>query len=354
MHWLDQKYIGLVQSQLLNFHKIDDNVWNFRCVYCGDSKTDRRKRKAYLYVGKKQITFYKCHKCQMVVTFGTFLKHVNSTLHKEYLRDTFSERGQSPKKPLEHVIPEKLKRVVDISRFVKDKHIKYGPLASKLVTKVSSLPAEHFCKKYVLDRKIPNRFHAKLFFTEKFKTWTNEQVPGKFEKVGADEARLIIPFVDMDGNMFGYQGRSFTGDERFKYISIFFGEDHIKVFGLDDYDPKRRVYITEGPIDSMFIENGLAMAGASMDPRVSELGIVPSNTTRVYDNERRNKNIVKQMEMAVEEGYKVFFWPDDIEEKDINDLIKAGKTVTDIREIIDTNAYEGLQATLKITQWKRT
>lgn len=361
MSWLEQKYIGLISSRLQKFKKTDDAVWNFRCVYCGDSK-DSSKARGYMFLGRKGKVTYYCHNCNISTSFSKFLQFLDAQLHKDYLRDTFAERGVvktaedlEKKQNQQQADVNKFRTPVDIGRFHKAKFIKYSMLNDPMVKKVSSLPASHFCKEYITSRKIPNKYHAKLFFVEKFRAWTNKQVPDKFKDVSIDEPRLVIPYVDETGNLFGYQGRAFTGDKKYKYICIMLTPEHPHVYGLDTLDTSKRVYITEGPFDSMFIDNALAMGGSSMDPRIQAHGVLPSNTTVIYDNERRNKQIIERMEEVVDMGFSICIWPDDIKHKDINDMIcLGGKTCTDIREIIDNNSYVGQLAKFKITQWKRT
>lgn len=349
MSWLEQKYVGLLASRLQQFERKDDNLWNFRCPLCGDSKKSKTKARGYIYEGKTKALRYSCKNCHANISLRKLIETLDYELFKAYLRDTFAERGQPlPTVPISQ-------RPVDISKFHRSKVDKYSLMSNPLVTKVSSLHPEHFCKKYVVERQIPNKWHAKIYFTDQFKKLTNTKLPGKFkEPIERDEPRLIIPFVDENQKLFGYQGRSFKGGEDpFKYISIFFEDEHIRLFGIDEYKSNKRAYLFEGPIDAMFIENGLAMAGGSIDPRIKIIGLNNTNVTVVYDNERRNKDIIRRMEDAIEQGYSICVWPDDVKQKDINDMIRAGMISLDIQKIIDTNTYSGLQACFKITQWKR-
>jgi hypothetical protein len=43
-------------------------------------------------------------------------------------------------------------------------------------------------------------------------------------------------------------------------------------------------------------------------------------------------------------------WPDTIVEKDINDMVLAGR---DVQSIVECNNYSGLEAKLKFTTWKK-
>ena len=93
-------------------------------------------------------------------------------------------------------------------------------------------------------------------------------------------------------------------------------DSRTKVFGLDRVDFKKTVYITEGPFDSLFIDNAIAMAGADIDWKL----IDNKDAVFVFDNEKRNPEIVKRMAKVIDKGYEVVIWPDHLIEKDLNDM----------------------------------
>jgi len=169
-----------------------------------------------------------------------------------------------------------------------------------------------------------------------------------------DEPRLIIPLIDQEENCFGVQGRGFKADG-IRYITIIFDDTRPKIYGLDAVNFNERVYVTEGPIDSMFLPNAIAMAGSD-GVRVIEglAGVNKSNVVFVYDNEPRNKDICRIMDKVIEMGYNVAFWPDHIEYKDINDMVIGGLKPADIKLIIDNNTYVDLQAKMKMVTWRKS
>ena len=115
-------------------------------------------------------------------------------------------------------------------------------------------------------------------------------------------------------------------------MTIKFDENKQKVFGLDNINLQEHIYIVEGPIDSMFIDNCLAAGGADLTLRVS-----PDNVTYIFDNEPRNKEIIKRMYDVVDKDYNLVVWPEDMRHKDINDMIMSGLTKNEIADIISTN-----------------
>jgi hypothetical protein len=70
----------------------------------------------------------------------------------------------------------------------------------------------------------------------------------------------------------------------------------------------------------------------------------------VYDNEPRNREIVKRISDTISRGEKVVIWPSNIVEKDINDMVLGGHNVM---EVLQSNTYSNLEANLKFNTWKR-
>ena len=173
----------------------------------------------------------------------------------------------------------------------------------------------------------------------------------KFEEpIEGEHPRMIIPFFKPNGKCFAFQGRAY-GDEMPKYYTIKVDETEEKIYGLDRVDYGRRIYVVEGPIDSLFLPNAIAVSGASFDtPTIRQL---LTNATIVMDNEPRNRDIVKQLAKYIELGYNVCMFPDYVEGKDINDMIKSGKTVKEIVDLINTNTFSGIEAQLKFADWRK-
>ena len=123
-------------------------------------------------------------------------------------------------------------------------------------------------------------------------------------------------------------------------------EDSPKIYGLDKIDETKPIFITEGPFDSTFVENSVAMCGSDLDVRTFGW----SNYIWVFDNEPRNREIVERNNKAIDRGDKVVIWPSQIVEKDINDMVLSGH---DIMSILESNTYSGLKAKIKFNNWKK-
>lgn len=343
MQWIDLKYIGALAPRLSMFAKKDNDVWNMRCPICNDSQKSKTKARGYI-LGKNGRYTYTCHNCNVSMSFARFLETVDPASYQDYVRERYSEKTSSYN--TERIVEP----APDMARFITPKFIKYTALAN--LKKISQLPLDHPARRYVVNRQIPSIYHSKLFYAPKFKAFTNSLKPDKFDLSKKDEPRLIIPFVDKGGNLFGYQGRSFFNTEP-RYITIILDDTKPKVYGLECVKLENTVYVVEGPIDSMFLENSLAMAGAHLDKTAVDVGLKIDTTTIVYDNERRNENIVNSIDKVIDLGYSVCIWPDDLEHKDINDMVRSGMSPKAIKQLIDQHTYKGLSAKMRLTQWKR-
>ena len=59
------------------------------------------------------------------------------------------------------------------------------------------------------------------------------------------------------------------------------------------------------------------------------------------------------MYKVIEQDYNIVIWPDDIQLKDVNDIIKSGVSVNQLKEIISSNTYSKLSAMTKLNYWKK-
>jgi len=322
MDLVDSKYIGLVSSRLQKFKRVKADLYNFRCPICGDSQRNKNKARGYIYAVKNNTNF-KCHNCGASLSFNNFLKEMDPTLHKEYTLEKFKE-GHTGRN-----------FVVEQPKFDFKKPVFKKSLD---LPKASEVPA---AREYLEKRKLnPEKF----YFANKFKEWTNTQKV-TFDTIGRDESRIIIPMYDRDNNLIGFQGRSLVPNS-VKYITVMLDEEAPKIYGLNEVDEQLPVYVVEGPFDSTFINNSVALCGSDGDVRC----LKGSNVVFVYDNEPRNREIVNRISKCVSRGEKVVIWPSGIVEKDINDMVLAGLNIMDV---LESNTYSGLEAKIKFNIWKK-
>lgn len=321
MDFVDVKYINLISSRFQKFKKIKNNLYNLRCPICGDSKKNKNKARGYLYQVKNNTNF-KCHNCGINISFNNFLKQIDSTIHKQYTFDKFKEghtgKNFTSEEPVFHFEVPQFKPKLDLPKATQNQK----------------------AREYLENRKLnPNKF----YYTDTFKSWTNS-LKKVFEDTTKDEPRIIIPLF-YQNTLIGYQGRA-LGSNKIKYITIMLNDDAPKIYGLDEVQKDKTVYVTEGPFDSTFICNAIAMCGADGD--VGKWGI--SDPVWIYDNEPRNTEILSRISRVIEVGQKVVIWPSSIKEKDVNDMVLSG---LDVQNVIESNVYSGLEAKLKFTTWKK-
>jgi transcription elongation factor Elf1 len=334
--FIDVQFAQMLSGRLDNFKIKHTNPYkiNFRCPICGDSQKSRSKARGWLLERDNKFSFY-CHNCGASQSFQFFLKSQDPMLYNDYVAQKFvaNTAASSTNEPV-----EKFKTAPP--KFISD------PL--KKLKKVSQLNFNHPIKRYIDQRKIPPNHHYRLYYAQKFKEWINEIIPNKFDpnKIGKDEPRLIIPFLDENGKVFGVSARGFDPNAP-RYITIMFDERQ-KIFGLDKVNFELPYYITEGALDSMFLENAIAMNGAEG----TTYGIKNlENAVFVFDAEPRNKEIHKRMEKVIKNGYKICIWPSfDLPGKDINDMYLAG---LDVEKLIEDHTFKGLQAELKFAAWRK-
>ena len=321
MDLVDSKFIGLISPRLQKFKKIKANLYNFRCPICGDSQKNKSKTRGYLYGVKADVNF-RCHNCGASMTLSSFLKEMDPVIHKQYVFERFkgskTGRGTVVEEPKFEFKPPQFAPKVDL------------PRASEVSV------AKEYLEKRSLDSK-------KFYYTKAFKKWVNT-FGQRFDDVRYDEPRIIIP-LSYKKQLIGFQGRS-LGPNSVKYITIMLDDDAPKIYGLDDINDKFPVFVTEGPFDSTFVSNSIAMCGSDGDVR--RWGV--NDPVWVYDNEPRNREIVKRISDTISRGDKVVIWPSNIVEKDINDMVLGGHNVM---EVLQSNTYSNLEANLKFNTWKR-
>ena len=334
--FIDIQFAQMMSGRLEHFKIKHTNPYkiNFRCPICGDSQKNRSKARGWLLERDNKFSYY-CHNCGASHSFNNFMKTIDPLLYNDYITQKFVANTTST--DTSKVNTEQFKAKAPV--FIKD------PL--KKIKKVSQLPFDHPVKKYITKRQIPSQHHYRLYFVQKFKTWINEIIPDKFdpEKIGKDEPRLIIPFLDENGKCFGVSARGFDPNG-IRYITIMFDE-RPKIFGLDKVNFNEPYYIVEGALDSMFLSNAISMNGAEGNGNSAN-----ENAIYVFDAEPRNKEIHGRMEKVIKNGYKICIWPSDVPGKDINDMYLNG--LKNVEKLIEDNTYKGLQAELKFQAWRKT
>ena len=321
MDLIDSKYIGLVSARLDKFKRVKNNLYNFRCPLCGDSQKHKNKARGYFYQVKTN-TNYKCHNCGASMSFNNFLKKIDGVLHGKYTMEKFKSGFTGKNFPAEE------------PKFEFEKPVFESKIDLPLCSEVTS--ARTYLESRALD---PTLF----YYAERFCEFVNSYKP-TFPSNSKEEPRIVIPLY-YKKELIGFQGRS-LGPSSVKYITTILQDDAPKIYGLDNLRGGTPVYITEGPFDSSFVPNSIALCGADGD--VGKWGV--SDPIWVYDNEPRNREIVRRISDTIDRGEKVVIWPSNMWEKDINDMVVNGHMVMDL---LESNTYSGLEAKVKFTEWKK-
>jgi len=338
---IDTKYIRLVSSRLRNFKQKNSYLFNFSCPYCGDSQKNKSKARGYIFP-KGNDLIYKCHNCGVGANVGNFLKHIDSSLYREYTLEKYKtgETNNSySANTILNIQPPKFGRVEKAKIF---EHAEW----------CSKLPSGHYCLEYLSKRQIPKQFYNKLLFTQHYKQFVDALVLNHGKQI-VDDARLIIPFYNEYDDLIAVSGRALeTSDKTLRYVTIRTNDSENKlIYGMDRINLNQSVKILEGPIDSMFLTNCVASGDANLTIVANEIS--SDEKLLIFDNEPRNKEIVKMMQDAIKLDHNVVIWPNNIKGKDINEMIIAGKTVDEIEKIISSNSFRSIEAQLRFNMWKK-
>jgi transcription elongation factor Elf1 len=331
--FIDRTFLLRISPKLARFTQKKSDLYNFRCPLCGDSQKNKTKARGFVY-RKKDDYFYMCHNCGISTTFYNFLKQVDERLVREYQLERYKNGTNSANTPKPDFSEAKEK-----------------PVFKEKITleSIDSLPESHFAKSYVQQRKIPETFHSQLYYAPDFATFIQSL---GIEKSGLqkNDQRLVIPFFDEKKNLVAVQGRA-LGESKLRYITIKLHDDNQKVYGLDRIDLEKPVYVVEGPIDSMFLDNAVATADSNLE---SIVNILPKDkVVLVFDNEPRNKEIVKKINLAIDNHFNVVIWPEYIDSKDINEMVLDGFSPDEIQDIISNNTFVNLRAKMEFVNWKK-
>lgn len=334
MDILDEKnFINSLSRRLDLFKWKSDRRATCRCPLCGDSKKFKNKCRGEFFIVNKQFLF-KCHNCGRCLTVSSLLKEVDSELWKTYVFTLFKD-----KKVYTRETPKITKLV--------DDDIPLEEIPIELGTSCDKLPEEHMAVQYLNSRKIAKQHFGNFYHCENF---------GKLMRYfakdpnGCCEPRLIIPFF-VDDKLIGVQGRSYEKDATIRYISLKRKEDIKMIFGFNELDFNDRIYIVEGPFDSLFLPNSCAVAG------VSNMFFLPEQFLKadrvfILDNQPRNKEVCKIMSRLIDSHESIVIWPEGLEEKDINDMVLAHGSEY-MLDIVQNNVYSGPEAAVRFAQWRK-
>ena len=310
---------------------------NCSCPVCGDSAKDKFKARFWYYYYKNGAMVH-CFNCDFSSGFSRFLEEQDESMYREYLMEKRKENtfGTPEKKDETPVFTKTLIK----------------PIIPKLefAQRIDLLDPTHPIINYVRGRCIPESKWNRLWFTARWQHLVNSVKPDTYPEP-KNENRLVIPIFNTKGEIESFQGRALKQVPN-KYITIKAHEEATKIYGLDTADESKPVLIVEGPIDSLFLDNAIAITGGQLS-----LDIVPFKENRIWvlDNEPRSIDGCKRIEKLINAGEKVALF-DRLEtnSKDINDMVKdENLDPREISEYLISNACKGLEAKLRFSKWKK-
>jgi hypothetical protein len=328
---IDINYINKLSVRLVKFQRRGDYLYQFRCPYCGDSKKNPNKARGFFY--RKEIDMiYKCHNCGIGRNVFNFLKDYDVELHKQYIVEKFKQNND---------------RTQPVYTFSKPKFTKKVELKIDNLDPIGSLPDNHEGKKYLVNRGITE--YSDLHWTDNFHAYVDALLPNKYPNLGT-EGRIIISFYTKDSKLTHLQGRSIDPSiYNQRYVTITVEENKPKIFGLNRIDFSRKIYIVEGPFDSLFIPNCAALGGGDCDVLST---VVPNDkSVIVMDNEPRNRDTINRMRKYISMNYTICIWPENLNEKDINEIFLSGMNTKKILDLINKNTFKGMGANLALSKW---
>lgn len=326
--FIQKQYINRISYTLDQFKWEKDNLANCRCPICGDSQKSKYKARFYFYEFKGNYSV-KCHNCGYGSGFVNFLKDYNKELAKEYRLEAIQLKGDFK----------------NSYRTRSNESTDTGHKVLSLCKPLKELTPNHPAIQFVAGRKIPPSKAAGLFYVEDVNTILKVLDKKQLDK---PSPRVVIPFINQMGHAFAAQMRAIDPSDKKRYISLRWDYQTNPYYGQDTVDPNKPVLITEGPFDSMFLSNSVAMAGSGVSAKIY------LNQIFVFDNEPRNKEIISLMRKRSGEGNKVTVWGDcPFYGKDINEMVLNGANPEHIQEYIMEHSYDPLRFPVMLHQWKK-
>ncbi len=333
MIWVDTKYANLLSSKLERYKVKSHNPFlaNFRCPLCGDNSKNKNKARGYFYTSKYGLVM-KCHNCGVTIGFSKLIQKLDTTLYQQYSLEKFGNK--------------KIKNTFDFEPKFQTKSIVQLPDFIKCLNELKMIYGnDHPAVKYCIDRKIPEEKFQYVYYIEDVSRIT-EVVEQYKDRITTNEQRIVLPFFNRERKPIGFTMRAMDNN-KLRYMTIRLDEDEPMLFGHERVNFNRPVLCVEGPIDSLFLSNAVAVSGSDMKKATN---ILPEDTIYVFDNQPRNKVLCKLMDSMIKKGKKVCIWSNTIIGKDINDMIKIGYSV---EKIIYSRSYSGLSAKNAFRDWKK-
>lgn len=317
---------------------VGNTPYNFRCPICGDSKTNKNKKRGYVLFSEGNWS-YVCHNECGKMSFLSFLKNHHPHVYRRVIFHAFDRKAKKAKPIDTRTQAEKTYKAGDAYKF------KPGELVSIFDTHPTAQQGLAYC----LKRRIPQSVYSKWYVCLKNDKFYDRDSNGKLvyndrglPKGNEYNNRLIIPYYRYGGTWVQFDARSLDENSLLKYRNLE-GVDR-EMYNIDWLDVTKPFYLLEGAIDSCFIKNAVAFGGTKhlqkfleQYPHIKENA---HNGTVIWDNDNAGYD---EMPNTVRMGFGWFNWSsfDPTVIKDINNLVlKSDEVKLDADGFIDINSIK--------------
>jgi len=323
--WIQIKYLKYLPLE--QFTDKGGQKWNFRCPVCGDSQQSATKKRGWARPHKNNLKI-KCFNCDYSNSLQYFIKDHFPNFYSDYIKEIFDNSSYTPVKQS------------NVDLFATE----YDNLN---LLQIKDLPITHKASLYLRRRKLPENIIDNLYYSDNFSKWLNTEIEvGAINYQADQDRRIVIPFYNKYKKIFAMQGRTIDYADP-KVITHKTDKECDLVFGLDNVDFTKTVYVCEGAFDSVFIPNCIAVSGAMANLKNILKYTHKDNIVIVPDNDFRNKYTDKFVSRFISQGYNIVIWDKKTPFKDINDGIIKGLTSDEIFAIIQEKTVKGLMAEAK-------
>ena len=314
-------------------HMRHRNAYNFECPICNEGKSSGKKRRGFYNADEGYIY---CHNCNRGWDPIKWIQEVCGLTFTDLMKEAQSYDFTTMDSSISARFDTPVKRV------------DFGTLPEDSINLLDDIQRNYYIQESVVrqcwDLIQARRLHTAINRPKSF--WVS--LKDKIHK-----NRLCIPFYDEDNQIRFYQTRTVLAEDmvdRPKYLSKINADK--RVYGINNINRDLDyLFIFEGPIDSMFVENGLGICGLHLTDLQDEILRKYSLYRRIWvpDNQYIDEPAKEKTMELLDEGARVFIWPKELRGfKDLNDVCCKYKLDQISPKLLVDNSFVGLEAKTKL------
>ena len=344
---LKQSIIDKIQIILDRTHSVSEkrktNPHHSRlqiaCPYCGDSFNDKFAKRGNIYW---QNGYYHCYNspCKHV-PITQFLKDFDQPLENDDLY-TVTHFIKSHKKEISSISPIEFGIFKDIQNLGVEKQLVFEKLNLYEINEKTYRAYPYLRSRLLvqhLDQFAYNPKKKELFILNYSKDYT-KIIGMQSKNLSFDGAKYLTYTIEKVRKLCDL--KSELDEEYLEKLNRF-----STLFGIMNLDMTRDFTVFEGPIDSMFLRNSVAITGAGK--KTFDFDELPT-VKYFFDNDIAGKTVMID---KLKEGKRVFLWTkflkenslDNFKIKDLNDLVKIcykhkSKALLTINQYFSDNTFD--------------